>query len=581
MFDRRARQYDSIWRPARRLRLATSSCRWRRSRSGSSASTRSSCARRSSRRWARTTSRRPGRRACATAASCAATPCRTPCCRRSRSSRSTSATSSPARSRSRSCSTGRASGRSRSRRSTARDYPVLQGIFLLLSVSVVARQPGRRHRLRRARPAGADVTARRRARSGPRRRRGGRARRAALDFWASSLRRPDGLLGRRDPRRLRRPRDRSRRSSSGRSRRPSPPTGPRLEPPSAELTSSGPTSSAGDMLNLTVHGAADLDGHRPARDDHHGRRSGAVLGIVVGLRRRPDRRRPHADHRLLPRPADVRPRPHPHADHPRRRRHGATEVFGIRIDAARDRLRHRHHELVVDRADHPLADAVAEGARVRRPRPRHRREQRPHHAPAHPAERHQPHRRQRRADVRRRGPDRDDALVRRPRRPVPAVVGPAPRRGRGPSARRGSARGGTSCRRASASSSSCSRSRSSAAPSTTSSTRSGAADDDRARRRRPIPRRRGGGSAATLARQQRPLPKRPTRTRRCSSSRTSRRTSRSSRATVQAVDGVSFRLDHGEALGIAGESGCGKTTTALSLVRILPPTRRSSRAASS
>jgi len=40
--------------------------------------------------------------------------------------------------------------------------------------------------------------------------------------------------------------------------------------------------------------------------------------------------------------------------------------------------------------------------------------------------------------------------------------------------------------------------------------------------------------------------------------------------TVHAVDGVSFRLDHGEALGIAGESGCGKTTTALSLVRILP-----------
>ena len=40
--------------------------------------------------------------------------------------------------------------------------------------------------------------------------------------------------------------------------------------------------------------------------------------------------------------------------------------------------------------------------------------------------------------------------------------------------------------------------------------------------------------------------------------------------TVRAVDGVSFTLGYGEALGIAGESGCGKTTTALSLVRILP-----------
>jgi len=40
--------------------------------------------------------------------------------------------------------------------------------------------------------------------------------------------------------------------------------------------------------------------------------------------------------------------------------------------------------------------------------------------------------------------------------------------------------------------------------------------------------------------------------------------------TVHAVDGVSFRLERGEALGIAGESGCGKTTTALSLVGLLP-----------
>ena len=45
-------------------------------------------------------------------------------------------------------------------------------------------------------------------------------------------------------------------------------------------------------------------------------------------------------------------------------------------------------------------------------------------------------------------------------------------------------------------------------------------------------------------------------------------------ATVHAVDGVSFAIEQGEALGIAGESGCGKTTTALSLVRLLPSNAR-------
>ncbi len=44
--------------------------------------------------------------------------------------------------------------------------------------------------------------------------------------------------------------------------------------------------------------------------------------------------------------------------------------------------------------------------------------------------------------------------------------------------------------------------------------------------------------------------------------------------TVQAVGGVSFRLENGEALGIAGESGCGKTTTALSLMGLLPANGR-------
>ncbi|HSG86294.1 MAG TPA: ABC transporter ATP-binding protein [Candidatus Limnocylindrales bacterium] len=43
---------------------------------------------------------------------------------------------------------------------------------------------------------------------------------------------------------------------------------------------------------------------------------------------------------------------------------------------------------------------------------------------------------------------------------------------------------------------------------------------------------------------------------------------------VKAVDGVSFRLDDGEALGLVGESGCGKTTTALSLVKLLPGNAR-------
>jgi oligopeptide/dipeptide ABC transporter ATP-binding protein len=44
--------------------------------------------------------------------------------------------------------------------------------------------------------------------------------------------------------------------------------------------------------------------------------------------------------------------------------------------------------------------------------------------------------------------------------------------------------------------------------------------------------------------------------------------------TVSAVDGVGFTLRDGEALGIAGESGCGKTTTALSLVGLLPANAR-------
>ena len=40
--------------------------------------------------------------------------------------------------------------------------------------------------------------------------------------------------------------------------------------------------------------------------------------------------------------------------------------------------------------------------------------------------------------------------------------------------------------------------------------------------------------------------------------------------TTKAVDGVSFSLREGETLGIVGESGCGKTMTALSLLRLIP-----------
>jgi oligopeptide/dipeptide ABC transporter ATP-binding protein len=39
---------------------------------------------------------------------------------------------------------------------------------------------------------------------------------------------------------------------------------------------------------------------------------------------------------------------------------------------------------------------------------------------------------------------------------------------------------------------------------------------------------------------------------------------------VKAVDGVSFTLREGEVLGVVGESGCGKTMTALSLLRLVP-----------
>src|ERR687884_190339 len=43
-------------------------------------------------------------------------------------------------------------------------------------------------------------------------------------------------------------------------------------------------------------------------------------------------------------------------------------------------------------------------------------------------------------------------------------------------------------------------------------------------------------------------------------------------ASVKAVDGVSFTVREGETLGVVGESGCGKSTMARCITRLLDPT---------
>ena len=47
---------------------------------------------------------------------------------------------------------------------------------------------------------------------------------------------------------------------------------------------------------------------------------------------------------------------------------------------------------------------------------------------------------------------------------------------------------------------------------------------------------------------------------------------KSGRLTVKAVDDVSFELKKGEVLGLVGESGCGKTTTGRTIIKLYDAT---------
>ncbi|MEE8507098.1 MAG: ATP-binding cassette domain-containing protein, partial [Kiloniellales bacterium] len=43
-----------------------------------------------------------------------------------------------------------------------------------------------------------------------------------------------------------------------------------------------------------------------------------------------------------------------------------------------------------------------------------------------------------------------------------------------------------------------------------------------------------------------------------------------SAGTVRAVDGITYSVNHGETVAIVGESGCGKSVSALSILRLIP-----------
>ena len=50
---------------------------------------------------------------------------------------------------------------------------------------------------------------------------------------------------------------------------------------------------------------------------------------------------------------------------------------------------------------------------------------------------------------------------------------------------------------------------------------------------------------------------------------------------VRAVDGIDFHVDRGEIMGLVGESGCGKSVTSLSIMRLVAGPARSTPARSS
>ena len=45
---------------------------------------------------------------------------------------------------------------------------------------------------------------------------------------------------------------------------------------------------------------------------------------------------------------------------------------------------------------------------------------------------------------------------------------------------------------------------------------------------------------------------------------------RPERGFIRAVDGLSFDIHEGETLGLVGESGCGKSTTARAIINLVP-----------